>query len=133
MYHLEERSSEIELLIEDVDAERIFAEALLALGDVFADAAAAPGTPVTHEVEVRASDLPSLLAEWMRELVYLAEGEGFIAERIVELDLIQTSIRAKVAGERSIPRGLIRAVAYDRVEIRQLEDATWAARVVLDT
>jgi SHS2 domain-containing protein len=133
VYHLEERSSEIELLIEDVDAERIFAEALLALGDVFADAAAAPGTPVTHEVEVRASDLPTLLAEWIRELVYLAEAEGFVPERITKLRLAGTSLSAEVAGERSIPRSLIRALAYDRVEMEQLEDGTWTARVVLDT
>lgn len=133
MYRLEQRPDELELELEDTEAAGIFSEGLLALSDVFSEAAAASGRPVTHEVEVRSRDLSGLLAEWIRELVHLAEHQGFVPERIEKLRLAGTSLRAVVAGERAIPQGLIRAVAYDRVEMLQEEDGTWSARIVLDT
>lgn len=133
MYQLDRRGSEIELTIEDVDPGGVFGEALLALGDVFSEAAAASGKPVTHEVQVSAADLSGLLANWIRELVRLAEVEGFVPERIEKLRLADTGLRAVVAGERAIPRSLIKSVAYDHLEFEQQDDATWSARIVLDT
>ena len=133
MYELHEGDREIELRIEDVDPQGVFSEALIALGDVFSEAAAAKGTPVTHEVVLAAADLSTLLADWVRELVRLAEAENFIPERIAKLRLAGTTIRAVVAGERAVPRDLIKAVAYDRVEMAQTEDAAWSATVILHT
>jgi SHS2 domain-containing protein len=43
------------------------------------------GEPVTHRVSVSAADLPTLLVEWLEELVYLAENdeEGAWHARVV--------------------------------------------------
>jgi SHS2 domain-containing protein len=130
VYHLNEQPHEIDLHIEDVTPEAIMAEALLALSDVFG--AARDGKPVTHEVVVRAHDFPGLLAAWMQELVRLAETEGFVPERVAKMRIEGTGIDAVVAGERSIPQSRIKAVTYDRLEMSQLEDGAWTARVILD-
>lgn len=136
MYHHHRDGSEVTLEIEDVDPEAIFAEALLGLSSVLSDARppdpAHGGTPVTHAIHVSASDLPALLGEWMRELVRLAEDDGFLPERLEKLRLEGSSARAVVAGERSLPSGLIKAIHYERLEMERLEDGAWSARVILD-
>lgn len=131
-YQLIEHPNEIELQIEDANLEAVLAEALLALGDVFADASAESGTPVTHEVVVRADDFPGLLGAWMAELVRLAETDGFIPERVETMRLEPTAVAAVVAGERGIAQSKIKAVTYDRLEAEQLDDGAWTARVILD-
>lgn len=132
MYHLSEHPDQIELLIEDVSPEAVLAEALLALGDVFASASAESGTPVTHEVAIRAADFPALLGAWVEELVRLAETDGFIPERVEKMRLESTSLTARVAGERGIPQSRIKAVTYERLEMERRDDGVWNARVILD-
>lgn len=129
MYRWVEHTSEIELLIEDESPEAVFTEAMVALGDVLGEAR--NGQPVTHEVRIGAPDLAALLAAWMEELVYLAETDGFVAQRIERLELEPETLEALVGGERSVPRSLIKAVTYHRLEMERA-DGGWRARVVLD-
>lgn len=132
MYRIQERGLEVEIEVEDVDAGGIFAEVLVAISDVFSDAAAASGTPVTHEVEVSGGDLPGVLGAWVDELVRLAEDEDFLPERTEKLRLAGNGLRAVVAGERSLPESLVRRVLTERIEMGRRDDATWAAKVALE-
>lgn len=130
MYRWVEHTSEVELLIEDESPEAVLTEALVALGELLTPDEPG-GTPVTHEVELTAADRPAVLAEWLNELVYLAETDGFIPERVVHLELEDSSLRATVGGLRSVPQNLIKAVTYHQLEMGQVE-GEWHARVVLD-
>lgn len=132
MFHVTERPGAIEMEIHDVDLEGLFDDAVLALSDVFSDAAASRGRPVTHEVELTAGDTAALFGAWIRELIALAETQGFVPERVEKLALANDAVRARVAGERGIARDLIKDVASHRIEVEALEDATWSATVVLD-
>ena len=129
MYRWVEHTSEIELLIEDESPEAVFAEAMVALGDVLGDAR--DGEPVTHEIRIAAADQAALLAAWIDELVYLAETDGFIAQRLERFDLDDAELTAVVGGERSVPQSRIKAATYHKLEMRQI-DGAWHARVVLD-
>ena len=131
MYNTVDRESEVELLIEDVNTEAIFSETLLALSDVLSEASG--GTPVTHEIHLRAPDLEGLLAAWVKELVDLAEHDGFIPERVEKLRLESSSLGAVIAGERSIPQESIRMLTPRDLEVKRLDDGAWAARVILGT
>ena len=117
------------MLIEDDTATAVFIEALVALGDLLTEERG--GDPVTHEVSVSAPDLPALLVEWLNELVYLAETDGFIPERVVEIELGETSLEATVAGQRTRPQTLVKGVTYHGLELTRV-DGVWHARVVLD-
>lgn len=130
MYTTVDHKSEVELLIEDVSPEALFTEALLALSDVLSEAKG--GMPVTHEIQVSAPDLQALVAGWVKELVHLAESDGFVPERVEKLRLESSSVKAVVAGERSIPEDMIRVVTCRGVEVKRLEDGAWGARVILD-
>jgi SHS2 domain-containing protein len=129
VYRWVEHGSEVEVLIEDESAEAVFTEALVAIGELLADRRG--GDPVTHEFVLGAVDRPALLVEWLNELVYLAETDGFVPERILALELGETTLAARIAGGRTGPQTLIKGATYHGLELGESEGA-WRARVVLD-
>jgi SHS2 domain-containing protein len=129
MYRWLDHTSEMELAIEVESPEAIFREAAVALGGLLGEGPS--GDPVQTEVSVAASDLPGLLVEWLNELVYLAESEGLIPERVVGIDLGDTRVDAVVACHRSEPQNLIKGVTYHRLEMGPAGGG-WRARVILD-
>jgi SHS2 domain-containing protein len=129
MYRWIEHTGEIELEIEDESPEAVLNEALVAFGDLLTEERG--GEPVAHQVDISAPDLPALLAEWMNELVYLAETDGFVPERVERLTLIDSGLHAEIGGQRHIPRNPVKAVTYHDLELQDVE-GVWYARVVLD-
>jgi SHS2 domain-containing protein len=130
MYRWLDHTSERELWIEDKSPKAVLGEAAIALGDLLREHRS--GEPVTHRLEASAGDLPALLVEWLGELVYLAETDGFVPERVVEMDLSDTSVTAVVGGQRTTPQALVKGVTYHRLEFEQDDENAWHARVVLD-
>lgn len=129
MYRWVEHTGEAELEIEAPSEEAVFADALTALGELLGEQPG--GEAARHEVELAASDRAALLADWLSELVYLAETDAFVPERVAELELADTSLRAAVEGRRANPPHLVKAVTYHRLELRP-DGEGWRARVVLD-
>jgi SHS2 domain-containing protein len=130
MFHWKKHPSQIELWIEDVDEKSVFTEALMALGDVLTEERG--GVPVMHDVSVAASDPRELLAAWLNELAELAAEEGFIAERMIRMDLADARLDARVGGQRLVPRYAIEGATCHELEVQESE-GTWRAHVVLDT
>lgn len=128
MYRFAAHTGEVQIEVEEASAAQVFAEAALALAELIGDE---NGEPVTREVHVAASDSATLLAEWLGELVFLAETEGFVAEKVLALELGDRSLQATVAGRTSTPRQLVKAVTYHDLVLEQ-RDGGWFARVVLD-
>jgi SHS2 domain-containing protein len=87
---------------------------------------------VTREVEVQADEDAMLLVEWLGELIYLSEADGFVPERVASLELGGGSLRAIVEGHDGEPRNLVKAVTLHRLELRHGDGNGWRARVVLD-
>jgi SHS2 domain-containing protein len=130
VYRWLDHTSEAELWIEDESPKAVLGEAAIALGDLLGEDSG--GEPATHRVRVGSADLPSLLVEWLGELVYLAETDGFVPERIVEMDLAGSNVEAVVGGRRAAPQTLVKGVTYHGLEFEQGGDGGWHARVVLD-
>lgn len=130
MYRWLEHTSECELWIEDENPKAVLGEAAIALGELLREHGR--GEPVTHWVSVGAADLPALLAEWLSELVYLAETDGFVPERVVDMDLTDSRVGATVAGQRTTPQTLVKGVTYHRLEFERDGENAWHARVILD-
>jgi SHS2 domain-containing protein len=82
-------------------------------------------------VSLESADRAALLADWLGELVYLSETEGFLAERVEELVLDGASLSATLAGRAARPRNLVKAVTYHGLELAPA-NGRWRARVVLD-
>jgi protein archease len=130
VYRWIEHTAELEFAIEAPTREGIFEDALTAFAEL-ARAGSDRGVPTKQVIVVEAADPETLLAEWLSELVYLVETADFVPERIEELALRPTSLRAQVRGRRGHPVPLVKAVTYDGLDLRR-EDDGWHARVVLD-
>jgi SHS2 domain-containing protein len=129
-----DHTGELELELEMDSEPGLFHEALVALGALLSertDELSPGGTPVRRRVSVSAPDRAALLAEWLGELAYLGEAEGFVPEAAGELELTRDAVEATVSGRLASPPHLVKAVTYHRLGIWE-EDGTWRARVILD-
>ena len=129
MYRWVEHTGELELAIEAESEEGVFADALDALAELIAEGAA--GETERRDVELSGGDRAALLADWLGELVFLAEIEDFVPERVEAFVLDGDSLRARVAGRLGTPRHLVKAVTYHRLRFANA-DGRWRAGVVLD-
>ncbi|HYX78616.1 MAG TPA: archease [Solirubrobacterales bacterium] len=133
MYRWVDHTAELELRIEADSEEGVFGEARAALAELLGERTRDEPSHqrATREIAVAAPDRPALLAEWLSELVYLAEAEGLIPETLERLGLQGTALEATVTGPLAFPPHLVKAVTYHRLDMWE-EDETWRARVILD-
>jgi protein archease len=133
MHQWVDHTAELELRIEAASERAVFDEALEALRELLSERAdpSASGGPASFEIAASAPDRATLLAEWLSELVYLVETEGFLSERAERLELIGDALDARVSGRRSNPSHLVKAVTYHRLTMEE-QGGTWRATVVLD-
>ncbi len=128
-YRWVDHTGELELALEAESEEELFLAGLAALREVLSEDASGPLE--RRQVELAARDRESLLADWLGELVFLAEAEAFAPERVAALALTDGRLQATVEGRHGRPRSLVKAVTYHRLTIAN-EDGAWRARVVLD-
>jgi SHS2 domain-containing protein len=124
-----EHTAELGLEIEAPSREAVFEEALAA----FAELVGGGEGPLTiREIEVEAGEPDLLLVEWLSELLYRADAEGFVPERAATLELGGNRLRATVEGRLGEPGQLLKAVTLHRLEFREDPMVGWRAHVVLD-
>jgi SHS2 domain-containing protein len=132
VYRWVDHTSEVELEIEAAGEREVFEEAARALAELLGiDPKGAAEATAERRVAARATDRPALLAAWLEELAFLAEAEGFVATRVVELEVEADGLRATVAGVLDEPPPLVKAVTYHRL-LFEPRDQRYVARVVLD-
>lgn len=135
MHRWVDHAAELELELEATSERGVFEEALAALGGLLAertgDDEEAGASPARHQVSASAPDRATLLAEWLSELAYLAESEGFVPRRVERMELTGNALEADVVGRRASPPHLVKAVTYHRLGMWE-EDETWRARVIFD-
>lgn len=127
MYQWTERGSEIELEIEDESPAAVFREALVALGDLLTEQRG--GESMTHQVSLASPDISTLFRAWLDELARLDKSDGFVPERVVKLQLADSSLEATIGGQRFEHSGLVRGVST--AELVCDDDGVWKGRVRL--
>jgi SHS2 domain-containing protein len=129
VYRFVEHVGEVEIDLEAADELGIFESALEAFAELVG--ADADGVPARHEIELGCSDHALLLADWLSELVFLAEVECFVPERLTDCVLARSRLRASVAGRRGLPRHLVKAVTLNGLSL-ECNGGVWRGHVVLD-
>jgi SHS2 domain-containing protein len=127
MYEWVDHTSELELHIDAETPELVFHDALHALSELLGTAT---GERQTRKIRVSAPGRDRLLWQWLDELVFRSETEGFIPES-AELTLDKTGLDATVAGRLGEPSALVKAVTYHGLAFEEA-DGRYRARVVLD-
>lgn len=88
---------------------------------------------VQFEVSYSADELPKLVVKFLESLVVECELQKISPRRaeIQEADEEKKTIRAKIYGEKKVPKNIIKAVTYHRLEVKK-EKGTWIIRVLFD-
>jgi SHS2 domain-containing protein len=132
MYRWVEHTGELEVEIEAESETEVFEQGFEAIRDLLrSEEAASPAAGERMRVSLTAGDRPALLADWLGELAFLAESEGFVPERIDSIQLDGNRLTAELLGVRGDPPHLVKAATYHRLALEH-EDGGWRARVVLD-
>jgi SHS2 domain-containing protein len=129
VYRWVDHTAEVEVRIEAPTEAAVFADALAAFAELVGDGSVTAAE--RREIEVEAEDHETLLAEWLNELVFLADVEQFVPERVSNLELEEGRLHASVRGHRGEPRPIVKAITRHGLELRPTEEG-WRARVVFD-
>jgi SHS2 domain-containing protein len=121
---------EVELVVDAAGESEIYAEALHAFAElVERDTAGHPGE---RRIRLEAPDRISLLVDWLNELVYLADIDGFVPEGIETMSLEATRLDAMVSGRLgAAPSSLVKAATFSGAAFER-GTGGWSARIVLD-
>jgi SHS2 domain-containing protein len=130
-HHWIEHTAELQLELHGRSEAAIFRQAVHALRELLEDEGPVTGARVERTVEAEATDRGALLAEWMAELVFLAETEGLVPDEARDLVVGDDSVTAVVIGRTCEPRHFVKAVTYHDLELHRDRDG-WRGNVVLD-
>lgn len=129
MYEWRSHTAELELHVEAETEAGVFVDAVDAFGRlVELDEG---GEPTTVHVALDAPDPGALLVAWLEELIFLADTQSFVPDRVEELRLDDGRLRASIAGRRARLDPLVKAATYHGLEFVH-EGGRWRGRVVLD-
>ena len=126
-----EHTAELQLELHARSEAAIFSQAVLALRELLEDDGPVTGDRAERSVEVEATDRGALLAEWLAELVFLAETEGLVPDEARDLVVGEDSVTAVVVGRTCAPRHRVKAVTYHDLALHRDRDG-WHGNVVLD-
>jgi SHS2 domain-containing protein len=129
-YGWAEHVGELELWVEAATREEVFVDALHALAEVLGDGPANAATE-RRDFDLPGEELRLLLADWLGELAFRAETEGFVPAHVEHMELGPEGLRARVAGHVGNPPHLVKAVTYHRLAFEP-HDGGWRAVAVLD-
>ncbi len=115
--------------------EEVFANAARALINIIVDLKSiAPREEVA--IEVRASDPPNLLVNWLSEILYLHDAEGWLFSDFEMRGLTDHSLSALARGEKLDParhpiKLLVKAITYHQLALEKSPPG-WRAQVYVD-
>ena len=130
MYRWIEHTAELELSIEAPDEPAVFADAFDAFVELVRDGDGPDAEQLEIEIEAESRDL--LLADWLEELVFLADARGFVPGELAALSLDDGRLRALVRGYVGEPSALVKAVTRHGLAFEPDGGGGWRASVVLD-
>lgn len=134
-YRVIPRQSELAVRITGVSQADLFASSALALFEIMANIDAVESKE-TLTLEVDGTDRDELLVNWMRELLYLYQGSGYLLKEFIIQEAKDTKVKAEVHGEKIDPdrheiKQEINAVA-DHHGLMQQTGNQWTAQMIFE-
>lgn len=134
-YRILKRSSDLAIKVFGKSQEELFGNSAYALFDLMTDI---DNVQVQERLplEVEGVDRDDLMVNWMRELLYLYQGSGYLLKEFRLDEVKDDRVRGEVAGEKLDPdrheiKREIRAVAYHQSRMERTGDQ-WTAQVIFE-
>ena len=134
-YRVTTRQSELAVKVTGGSQADLFANSAFALFDVISDLEKIE-LKERMPLEVEGADRDDLLVNWMRELLYLYQGSGYLLKEFVIREVKDTSVKAEVCGEKIDPdrheiKQEIAAVAYHQSRMTKTGNQ-WTAQLIFE-
>jgi SHS2 domain-containing protein len=127
-----DHASEVRLRLRAGSLDELLAEAGRALAALQLGGTAGPATGPWRQIEVSSFDRASLLADWLNELVFLAETEQWVATEFGIDPTDGPSVRARVRGiEVERVPGLVKAATLHGLRLEDVPGGM-EGEVILD-
>ncbi|MEJ5349344.1 MAG: archease [Desulfosoma sp.] len=135
LYEIIDHTADVGLRVRGRHVAEVFEKAALGFYDLMVSLKAVEAGAVRH-VSVEAEALDDLLVQWLSELLYLFEVEGFLGKKVQVVIHPQWSLTAAVQGDFFDPKRhelklLYKAVTYHQASV-DFSDGTWTAQVIFD-
>ena len=134
-YRLTTRQSELAVKVVGSSQADLFANSAYALFDVMTDVEKIE-IKERLPLEVEGVDRDDLMVNWMRELLYLYQGSGYLLKEFQIHEVKDTIVKADVCGEKIDPdrheiKKEIGAVAYHQSRMAKTGNQ-WTAQLILE-
>jgi SHS2 domain-containing protein len=134
-YRLMTRQSELAVRVVGNSQADLFANSAFALFDVMTDLAKIE-LKERVPLEVEGADRDDLMVNWMRELLYLYQGSGYLLKEFQIHEVKDTLVKADVCGEKIDPdrhdmKKEITAVAYHQSRMEKTGNQ-WTAQLIFE-
>jgi|SRR5688572_19058087 SHS2 domain-containing protein len=134
-YRVTPRQSDLAVKVLGNSQADLFANSAFALFDVMTDVEKV-AIKDRMPLEVEGADRDDLMVNWMRELLYLYQGSGYLLKEFHIQEAKDTSVKAEVFGEKIDPdrheiKKEILAVAYHQSRMQKTGDQ-WTAQVIFE-
>lgn len=135
LYRTFDHTADLGLAISGTSEEVLFANAAFAIFDIITDLGRVEPRE-TRRVLVKGDSREDLLINFLREVLYLYNGERWLLKEIRVIKIDEKALEAEARGEpfdvqkHEICKE-IKAVTYHQAQVRKTPDG-WAARVIFD-
>ena len=135
-YRVFDHTADLGIEVTGRTLEELYAEAAVAVFDLLTDLRAVRPRS-SREIDVGGENPSDLLIDFIREVLYAWNGEGFLVKSCSIRQMAPTRVAAVLKGEGFDPARHrivreIKAVTYHGSEIRRTTEGGYAARVVFD-
>lgn len=135
-YELIDHTADFGIRVFGNDLKNLFENAAFALSDMIAGIPSPTGQASSRDVILEGDDLPDLMANWMRELLFFWTGRELLVSGAEMISLAENSLAAKVETVDYDPDiheiiHEIKAVTYHGLRVDKTDDG-WEATLILD-
>lgn len=134
-YELIDHTADFGIHVFGEDEKELFQNAALAMFDLIADYEKSEGT-AEIQVRITGNDWPDLMVNWLRELLYLWNGEEKLIQSIQIDSVVENEIVAAIRWEAFRPelhslKNEIKAVTYHQIQAGKVNHG-WEAVIIFD-
>jgi SHS2 domain-containing protein len=136
-YKIFDHTADIGVEITGRTAKELFVNAAAALFDVMIASKTGEKSEKQHKkITIEGADVADLLINFLREILYLFNGEKFITVSCEMIKFSNQELQARLTGESFNPkkhliRNEIKAVTYSGLKVEKIK-AGWRARIIFD-
>jgi len=130
-YQILEHKADLKIKTFGKTKEELFSNMLLAMTE--SQKATILPQEVRRDFKIKSSDLPSLLVDFLSEVLYLSQVNKEIYKEVKFKEFTDDEIKGELIGQKVESFGEdIKAVTYHSLDIHQRKDGTWQATILFD-